>query len=118
MPSRLAAATSLIPYGPLFEQLGLRHRNVYCRRLWLQLYRSSPLIDGTIVWDAVERLDVGGKLLTNYLKECLMQEGLAETIAASILLLPLDLQGMFWPNIGLIGGSTEIPSFRKRLCAR
>jgi len=28
-----------------------------------------PMIDGKIVWNAVKRLDVGGKLLTNQLKE-------------------------------------------------
>ncbi|ETV76003.1 hypothetical protein H257_09954 [Aphanomyces astaci] len=29
-----------------------------------------PWIDGSIVWAGVRRLNVGGKLLTNYLKEC------------------------------------------------
>ncbi|KZS97377.1 actin-like protein Arp6 [Sistotremastrum niveocremeum HHB9708] len=43
------------------------------------------------------------------------QAGLAETIAASISTLPIDLQGMFWANIGLIGGNTRIPSFEERL---
>jgi actin-related protein 6 len=45
----------------------------------------------------------------------LEQAGLAETITASISLLPDDIQGMFWANIGLIGGTTKIPGFRKRL---
>jgi actin-related protein 6 len=45
----------------------------------------------------------------------LEQAGLASTIAYSISLLPEDLQGMFWANIGLIGGSTKFPGFRERL---
>ena len=36
-------------------------------------------------------------------------------MAASIALLPEDLQGMFWANIGLIGGNTAMPGFRDRL---
>ncbi|EGN93982.1 hypothetical protein SERLA73DRAFT_189133 [Serpula lacrymans var. lacrymans S7.3] len=43
------------------------------------------------------------------------QSGLALTIAASISLLPQDLQGMFWANIGLIGGNTLFPGFHARL---
>jgi len=41
--------------------------------------------------------------------------GLAETIALSISLMPDDLQGMFWSNIGLIGGNTKFLGFRNRL---
>lgn len=43
------------------------------------------------------------------------QSGLAATIAASIALLPEDLRGMFWENIGLIGGNTLFPGLRQRL---
>ncbi|KAJ3507482.1 hypothetical protein NLJ89_g6281 [Agrocybe chaxingu] len=43
------------------------------------------------------------------------QAGIAWTIAHSISLLPADLQGMFWANIGLIGGNTKLPGFRARL---
>lgn len=43
------------------------------------------------------------------------QSGLAASIAASISLLPDDLQGMFWANIGLIGGTTKFPGFSERL---
>ncbi|KAJ2917005.1 hypothetical protein MD484_g3425, partial [Candolleomyces efflorescens] len=43
------------------------------------------------------------------------QAGLPETIAHCISLLPEDLQGMFWSNIGLIGGNTGFPGFRERL---
>jgi actin-related protein len=46
----------------------------------------------------------------------LEQSGLAEIIAAVIACLPEDLQGMFWANIGLIGGNTKMPGFRQRLC--
>ena len=43
------------------------------------------------------------------------QSGLATTIATSVSSLPEDLQGMFWANIGLIGGNTKFPGFRQRL---
>jgi len=45
----------------------------------------------------------------------LNQSGLADAIALSISLLPHDLRGMFWANIGLIGGNTKFPGFRTRL---
>jgi hypothetical protein len=45
----------------------------------------------------------------------LQQSGLATAIAASVALLPEDLQGMFWANIGLIGGTTKFPGFHERL---
>lgn len=37
-------------------------------------------------------------------------------IVLSISKLPSDLQGMFWANIGLIGGNTKFSGFRERLC--
>lgn len=171
-----------------------------------------PLISGSIVWNAVKRIDVGGKLLTNHLKELvsyrqwnmmdqtyimddvkekccyvsptfradmelsrversknpltlryllpdfslnrpgnvlkpgevikdaswqvlemnserftipellftpsdigLEQIGLAQAIAHSISLLPEELHGMFWGNVGLIGGNTKFPGFVPRL---
>ena len=43
------------------------------------------------------------------------QAGLSSTIAHSISLLPEELQGMFWANIGLVGGSTKFSGFRARL---
>lgn len=43
------------------------------------------------------------------------QVGLAQAIAHSISLLPEELQGMFWGNIGLIGGNTKFPGFVPRL---
>jgi actin-related protein 6 len=46
------------------------------------------------------------------------QSGLAGTVLASISSLPEDLQGMFWANVGLIGGNTKLPGFRERLYER
>ena len=45
----------------------------------------------------------------------LPESGLPETIAQSIALLPEDLQGMFWSNVGVFGGSTLFPGFKERL---
>ncbi|KAF9240261.1 actin family [Melanogaster broomeanus] len=45
----------------------------------------------------------------------LEQMGLPDAIAACIALLPEDLQGMFWANIGVIGGNTQFPGFHERL---
>ncbi|EJF63272.1 actin-like protein ARP6 [Dichomitus squalens LYAD-421 SS1] len=163
---------SLIPYGQLFAQ-----SNSPTPECWLvvdsgfSFTHVVPLLNGEVVWEAVKRIDVGGKLLTNQLKEnvsyrqwnmmeethimneikeaccfvsedfaadletCRManerfsipeilfsptdigleQAGLSATVAASIALLPDDLQGMFWANIGLIGGNTAMPGFRNRL---
>lgn len=44
------------------------------------------------------------------------QSGIAATIASSIAQLPEEIQGLFWANIGLIGGNTKFPGFRERLC--
>lgn len=43
------------------------------------------------------------------------QSGLADTITASIVSLPADLRGLFWANIGLIGGNFDIPGIETRL---
>ncbi|KAF8193221.1 actin-like protein ARP6 [Mycena galopus ATCC 62051] len=203
---------SLIPYGTLFAQPGLPSPE--CMLVvdsGFSFTHVVPLMEGKVVWNAVKRLDVGGKLLTNQLKELvsfrqwnmmdetyimnhvketccfvtqdfkkdvevcrtdpkgnpivqeyvlpdltkskagrirqpddipldtdqvltmgnerftvpeiifrpddigLEQSGLPQTIAASIALLPDDLHGMFWANIGLIGGNTKLPGFRLRL---
>ncbi|KAI0632288.1 actin-like protein Arp6 [Trametes polyzona] len=170
-----------------------------------------PILNGAVVWEAVKRIDVGGKLLTNHLKEIvsfrqwnmmeethivnevkeaccfvsdnfkrdlevcrvqptrnpiiqeyifpdysanrpgrirrpgealneghqtltmnnerftvpeilfhptdigLEQAGISATVAASISLLPEDLQGLFWANIALIGGNAALPGLRERL---
>ncbi|KIM40974.1 hypothetical protein M413DRAFT_72674 [Hebeloma cylindrosporum] len=203
---------SLIPYGQLFSQPGLPPAE--CTIVvdsGFSFTHVVPMIDGKIVWNAVKRLDVGGKLLTNQLKELISfrqwnmmdetyimndvkesccfvstnymqdtetcrvdpkhnpivqeymlpdlstnrkgrirhpddiiaesdqilvmnnerftvpellfrpddigldQAGLPATISHSISLLPRDLQGMFWANIGLIGGNANFQGFRERL---
>ncbi|THH05662.1 hypothetical protein EW145_g4632 [Phellinidium pouzarii] len=45
----------------------------------------------------------------------LAQSGLARTIADAIHSLPEDLQGLFWSNIGLVGGNAKLPGFGQRL---
>jgi actin-related protein 6 len=45
----------------------------------------------------------------------LSQGGLADTIAESIASLPEDLRGLFWANIGLVGGNFNIPGIEERL---
>ena len=69
-----------------------RHISVSWRRLFTQLLWISCLSPG------------------------LHQAGLASTIAQSIALLPEEIQGMFWANIGLIGGNCKISGFSRRLC--
>ncbi|KAG6330260.1 hypothetical protein ID866_8828, partial [Astraeus odoratus] len=203
---------ALIPYGQLFAVQGMQMPE--CSLIvdsGFSFTHVVPIINHQIQWHAVKRLDVGGKLLTNQLKEVvsyrqwnmmdetyivnhvkesccyvstqfltdletcrskpkrneivmeyllpnyavnrgggirkpdaevtsadqilvmenerftipellfrpddigLEQSGLPGTIAASISLLPHDLHGMFWANIGLIGGNTKLPGFRERL---
>ncbi|KAG6856228.1 hypothetical protein H0H87_006322 [Tephrocybe sp. NHM501043] len=203
---------SLIPYGSLFKQPDLPPAEcVIVVDSGFSYTHVVPLLNGKVIWNAVKRLDVGGKLLTNQLKElvsfrqwnmmdetyimndvkesccyvsqnfrndletCRMnpksnpivqeyilpdlttnrrgrirqpndivaeadqilvmnnerfsvpellfrpddigldQSGLAATIAQSISLITSDLQGMFWANIGLVGGCTKFPGFRARL---
>ncbi|THU92450.1 actin-like protein ARP6 [Dendrothele bispora CBS 962.96] len=205
---------SLIPYGTLFNTPDLLSSPPECMVIvdsGFSFTHVVPILNGNVVWGAVKRLDVGGKLLTNQLKELvsyrqwnmmdetfimndvketccyvsenfskdletarldvksnpivqeyilpdmstnrrghvrqltdivsdsdqilfmnnerftvpeiifrpddigLDQSGLAATISVSISLLPEDLQGMFWANIGLIGGNCKFPGFRKRL---
>ncbi|PPR05407.1 hypothetical protein CVT24_008021 [Panaeolus cyanescens] len=203
---------SLIPHGTLFSRTGLPPPQcMIVVDTGFSFTHVVPFIDNEIIWNAVKRLDVGGKLLTNHLKELvsfrqwnmmdetyimnqvketccfvsanfkedletcrtdpkhnpivqeyilpdlstnrmgrirqpddiitetdqilvmnnerftvpeiifrpddigLDQAGIATTIAFSISLLPKDLQGMFWSNIGLIGGSSKFTGFRDRL---
>ncbi|KAI0657259.1 actin-like protein Arp6 [Cubamyces menziesii] len=197
---------SLVPYGRLLAHTGLAPPEcLLVIDSGFSFTHVVPIINGAVVWEAVKRIDVGGKLMTNHLKEIisfrqwnLMEEthivnevkeaccfvsddftrdleacrvqptrnaivqeyifpdysanrpgrirragetlddsrqtlvmnnerftvpeilfhptdiGYA-TVAASISLLPEDLQGMFWANIGLIGGNTALPGFRQRL---
>ncbi|KAF8625937.1 hypothetical protein AX17_006663 [Amanita inopinata Kibby_2008] len=203
---------SLIPFGDLFSRHGFPQPE--CMLLidsGFSFTHVVPILNDQIVWSAVKRLDVGGKLLTNQLKELvsfrqwnmmdetyimnhvkesccyvslnfdedletsrldmpsnpivqeyilpdqttsrkgrvrkpdeilasndqilvmnnerftvpeiifrpndlgLEQIGLAGAISLSIGSLPEDLQGLFWANIGLIGGNTKFPNFRSRL---
>ncbi|CAL1712194.1 unnamed protein product [Somion occarium] len=203
---------SLIPHGSLYAEPALPTPEcMLVIDAGFSFTHVVPIMNGAIVWNAVKRVDVGGKLLTNHLKELvsfrqwnmmdetyiindvkeqccyvsqnfkkdldicrenprrnsivqeyilpdysanrlgrirkpdepvedsyqilymenerfsvpeilfhpddigLEQSGLATTIAHSISLLPEDLQGMFWANIGLIGGSSKFPGFRERL---
>ncbi|KAF8125744.1 actin-related protein Arp6 [Boletus edulis] len=203
---------AMIPYGAIFAAEGLNTPE--CALIvdsGFSFTHVVPLINHQIQWYAVKRMDVGGKLLTNQLKEVvsyrqwnmmdetyimnhvkeaccyvstqfiadletcrsspkknpivmeyllpnfainrggeirrpgyelsptdqvllmenerftipellfrpddigLGQTGLPGTIAASIALLPEDLQGMFWANIGIIGGNTKFSGFHERL---
>ncbi|KJA23273.1 hypothetical protein HYPSUDRAFT_138004 [Hypholoma sublateritium FD-334 SS-4] len=205
---------SMIPHGDLFALPG--QPPAQCTLVvdaGFSFTHVVPLLDGQIVWTAVKRLDVGGKLLTNQLKELvsfrqwnmmdethimndvkerccfvsldynadleacrvdlahnpivqeyilpdlsaqrggrvrapgeppidgaqilhmgserfavpellfrpddigLDQAGLPATIAHAISCLPADIQGMFWANIGLIGGCAKFAGFRARLQA-
>jgi len=205
---------ALIPHGQLFSALGLP--NPECMLVvdaGFSFTHIVPIMEGAVLWSAVKRIDVGGKLLTNHLKELvsfrqwnmmeetyivndvkekccyvstqfstdletcradksrntivqeyvlpdfsrnrhgyirqrdalpvdgeqilymgnerfsipevlfcpdhigLHQAGLGEAIVQSINLLPEELHGMFWANIGLIGGSTMFPGFVARLMA-
>ncbi|EPT05352.1 actin protein Arp6 [Fomitopsis schrenkii] len=206
------APASLIPHGELYAITGLPTPEcMFLIDSGFSFTHVVPILDGAIVWNAVKRIDVGGKLLTNHLKELasfrqwnmmnethivndiketccyvstdfrqdmeashlspmdnpivqeyvlpdfsanrpgrvrrsgealdeqsqvmymnnerftvpeiifrpndigLEQSGIASTVAHSIGLLPEDLQGMFWANIGLIGGNAKFPGFRERL---
>ncbi|VDC01837.1 unnamed protein product [Peniophora sp. CBMAI 1063] len=206
------APAALIPYGTLFKAKGQPNPEcVLVVDTGFSYTHIVPLINGVVQWSAVKRIDVGGKLLTNHLKELvsyrqwnmmdetyimnevkeaccyvsqdfsadleicrkdtksnsvvqeyvlpdftsnrrgrvrdrdempvdsdqvlymgnerfsvpevlfqpdylgLRQAGLAPTIAQSIALLPEELQGMFWANIGLIGGNSKLPGLAKRL---
>ncbi|KAI0344472.1 actin-related protein Arp6 [Trametopsis cervina] len=208
------APAALIPHSQLFsEQATPAPECMLVVDAGFSFTHVVPIMNGAIVWRAVKRIDVGGKLLTNQLKELvsyrqwnmmdetyvmndvkesccyvstdfrrdleicrenpkknpivreyilpdfstnrqgrirsadeppndshqilfmnnerftvpellfrpddigLEQAGLATAIAHSISLLPEELRGLFWANIGLIGGTTKFPSFRERLSA-
>jgi len=204
-------AAALVPHGGLFSSQGLPQPEcMLVVDAGFSFTHIVPIMGGAVLWSAVKRIDVGGKLLTNHLKELvsfrqwnmmeethimndvkekccfvstqfaadleacrgdknnrivqefvlpdfsrnrsgyirrpndphidgeqilymgnerfsipevlfcpdhigLRQAGLGEAIVQSINLLPEDLQGMFWANIGLIGGSTKFPGFSARL---
>ncbi len=43
------------------------------------------------------------------------QSGIPETVASVISTFPIDIQGMFWANIGLIGGMAATKDIGERL---
>lgn len=61
---------SLISHGPLFAQHNLPPPE--CLLIvdsGFSFTHVVPVLNGDVVWAAVKRIDVGGKLLTNHLKE-------------------------------------------------
>ncbi|KAH9924346.1 actin-like protein Arp6 [Epithele typhae] len=61
---------SLIPYGRLLAQPKLPAPEcVLVIDSGFSFTHVVPVLKGTVVWEAVKRIDVGGKLLTNHLKE-------------------------------------------------
>ncbi|TFY64909.1 hypothetical protein EVG20_g5787 [Dentipellis fragilis] len=212
-PSFFLEAASLIPHGKLYSKPSLPTPE--CMLVvdsGFSFTHVVPIINGVVQWSSVKRVDVGGKLLTNHLKELvsfrqwnmmdethimndvketccyvstsfaadleacranprsnpivqeyilpdfsanrrgrvrqpgdpplsegdqilnmgnerfsvpeilfrpddigLPQCGIAGAIAQSIASLPDDLQGLFWANIGLIGGNVKFPGFAARL---
>ncbi|CDO69876.1 hypothetical protein BN946_scf184884.g35 [Trametes cinnabarina] len=61
---------SLIPYGHLLAQPGLpRPQCLLVIDSGFSFTHVVPIMNGAVVWSAVKRIDVGGKLLTNHLKE-------------------------------------------------
>ncbi|TCD68340.1 Actin- protein 6 [Steccherinum ochraceum] len=61
---------SMMPYGDLFRLRG--HPAPECMLIvdsGFSFTHVVPILSGSVVWDAVKRIDVGGKLLTNHLKE-------------------------------------------------
>ncbi|KAF4577292.1 Actin- protein 6 [Pleurotus pulmonarius] len=64
------APASLIPHGKLFSELDLPPAEcILIVDSGFSYTHVVPLLHGSVVWRAVKRLDVGGKLLTNHLKE-------------------------------------------------
>ncbi|EJC98960.1 actin-like protein ARP6 [Fomitiporia mediterranea MF3/22] len=204
---------SLIPYGSLFhDEASDSEGPPECMLIVDSGYSFThvvPVMSGKVIWRGVRRLDIGGKLLTNHLKELLSlrqydlmgetyitndikekccyvstnykedmessrfhsskivqeyilpkysegragrvklqgeqipadedvvrmnterfsvpevlfrptdigldQAGLSSTIADSISSLPGDVQGLFWANIGVVGGNAVFAGFRQRL---
>ncbi|KAI0079499.1 actin-like protein ARP6 [Panus rudis PR-1116 ss-1] len=61
---------SMIPYGQLYDRPNLpAPQCIIVVDSGFSFTHVVPLINGSIAWNAVKRLDVGGKLLTNHLKE-------------------------------------------------
>ncbi|WOO80535.1 Actin-like protein ARP6 [Vanrija pseudolonga] len=67
-----------------------------------------------VLWMENERF-AGNELLFHPSDIGLNQTGLPETIAYVISTLPPDIQGMFWANIGIIGGLGNVEALGERL---
>lgn len=65
------SAASLIPHGTLFTTPSLPSPPdcMIVVDSGFSFTHVVPILSGAVVWSAVQRLDVGGKLLTNHLKE-------------------------------------------------
>lgn len=64
------APASLIPYGKLYSSPG--QPTPECMLVidsGFSFTHVVPILKGAVVWNAVKRIDVGGKMLTNHLKE-------------------------------------------------
>ncbi|KAF8583586.1 Actin/actin-like protein [Ramaria rubella] len=81
----------------------------------IESYQGTPSSDSDqILYMSNERFTVP-ELIFNPSDIGLTQSGLPQTLAQSISSLPSELQGMFWANIGLIGGNVKFPGFSHRL---
>ncbi|KAI0819238.1 actin-like protein Arp6 [Trametes gibbosa] len=61
---------SLVPHGLLLASPGLLPPEcLLVIDSGFSFTHVVPVLNGAVVWDAVKRIDVGGKLLTNHLKE-------------------------------------------------
>jgi len=61
---------AMIPHGTLFAQPDLPPaESMLVVDSGFSFTHIIPILSGKVVWNAVKRLDVGGKLLTNQLKE-------------------------------------------------
>ncbi|KLO06271.1 actin-like protein ARP6 [Schizopora paradoxa] len=205
------APAALLPFGSLFGSGLPAPECMLIVDSGFSFTHIVPLMNGKVLWKSVRRLDVGGKLMTNHLKELvsfrqwnmmdethivndvkekccyvtahfgadletcrkdpkrneivqeyvlpnfadnrpgrvkapievlaegdqvlvmnnerfavpellfrptdigLSQSGISRTIAEAISTLPQDVQGLFWANIGLVGGNVKFPGFRQRL---
>ncbi|SGY73736.1 BQ5605_C005g03315 [Microbotryum silenes-dioicae] len=76
--------------------------------------QGTPVVEEQLLQLNNERFTVP-EVLFNPTTIDLNQQGLSECIASCIASLPLPLQGLYWSNIILVGGSTSFPGFQTRL---
>ncbi|WVQ83263.1 actin-like protein ARP6 [Cryptococcus sp. DSM 104549] len=61
---------ALIPYGGIFDnERGIAPECIIVVDIGYSYSHVIPMRDGQIIWEHVKRIDVGGKLLTNHLKQ-------------------------------------------------